>query len=190
LEEWGRSSTERAAISPSAPADLRRLRRRCERRLQDLELSSPFRLEEFVARVAEHRGRPIVVQAVKELGDGAVGCWIAIERPPTDLILCTEATTPMHAEHIVLHELSHLLCGHRPQVVGEDVASRLFPDLSPEVVAGALNRSAYSSRDEMEAEMMATLIRLRAAQPSSTERPTENDVVRRLEAFAKGEPPA
>lgn len=141
-----------------------------------------------MARVAAYRGRPIFVQGVTELGGGGAGCWIAIDQPPTDLILHTEGTTPMHAEHIVLHELSHMLCGHRPLVTDGEVTSRLFPDLRPEMVRGVLHRSAYSTRDEVEAEMMATLIRLRAGGPIVSAPGAEGEVVRRLEAFAKGEP--
>jgi hypothetical protein len=46
--------------------------------------------------------------------------------------------------------------------VGSDVPRLLFPDLQSDLVRGVLNRQAYSTVDELEAELLATLICERA----------------------------
>ena len=140
------------------------LRRRCERRLQGVQVPNPFDLDRFCAEVADRRGRPLVRRAVPGLSaDAPCGLWISTAR--ADHVLYDPGTSPLHAEHIVLHELAHILSGHR----GSDPAiARLFPDLDPAMVRQALGRVAYTSAQEREAEMMASLIRGRSARPPRT----------------------
>jgi hypothetical protein len=174
-----------------AAADLRSIRRRCERRCAGLPIPVPFDALILVARVSERRGRPILVRAVPGLERGAMGVWLAIDRPPADVIAYAPGTSRLHRDHIILHELSHILCDHAPRLRGGELADALFPDIRPQVVAGMLQRSSYSNEEELEAEVLATLI-----QASASSRPAAgaghgtssgDDLARRLEAFADGE---
>jgi hypothetical protein len=74
-------------------------------------------------------------------------------------------TSPLHAEHIVLHEVAHILSGHDG---ARDGFARLVPDLDPATVRRMLGRAGYPSAQEREAEMMASLIRARSARPPRT----------------------
>jgi hypothetical protein len=67
-------------------------------------------------------------------------------------------TSPLHREHIALHEIGHLLAGHQGQVGVEDIAGLLLPDLNPALVRAVLKRTCYSSEQEWEAEYFATLV--------------------------------
>ncbi|GAB1510455.1 hypothetical protein [Actinophytocola sp. KF-1] len=134
-----------------------RLRRRCRARLRDLPLPVPFDVHELCARVAARRGRPIRLLPVAGL-TGVCGLWIATDT--TDLICYERDTTRPHQDHIILHELSHVLCDHHP---AGDHASALFPDLDPAMVRAVLGRAGYSSDEEREAETLASLIRQRAS---------------------------
>ncbi|MBL7259142.1 hypothetical protein JKJ07_32985 [Actinoplanes sp. LDG1-01] len=146
------------------------MRRRCEARLRGIRVPDPFDLDEFCAQVSARRGRPLIRQAVPGLSDEApCGLWIGTER--ADHVFFDPGTSPLHAEHIVLHELSHILCGHS----GSDAAlGTLFPDLEPAAVRQMLGektmlgRARYTDEQEREAEMMASLIRGRSARPSPT----------------------
>ncbi len=164
-------------------ADLRSIRRRCERRLAELPIPVPFDPIVLVERMGERRGQPIIVRPVPGLGGRTLGVWLAIARPPADLIAYAPDTTRLHRDHIILHELSHILCGHAPRLVGPELAEALFPDLAPSVVRGMLQRAAYSDEEELEAELLATLIQAGAgpARPAP-----ETELARRLEAFAHG----
>jgi hypothetical protein len=140
------------------------LRRRCEARLRGVRVPDPFDLDEFCAEVAARRGRPLFRRPVPGLSaEAPCGLWIGTDR--ADHVFFDPGTSPLHAEHIVLHELSHILCGHS----GADAAiGRLFPDLDPAAVRRMLGRVAYSDRQEREAEMMASLIRGRSARSPRT----------------------
>ena len=138
----------------------RRLRRRCLARLRDLPLPAPFDVHELCARVAARRGRPIRLLPVAGL-TGVCGLWIATDT--TDLICYERDTTRPHQDHIILHELSHVLCDHYPVTLpGEDRTSALFPDLDPAMVRAVLGRAGYAAEEEREAETLASLIRQRA----------------------------
>jgi len=93
---------------------------------------------------------------------GPCGVWVA--GPAADYIFYEEGTSPLHREHIILHELSHLLCGHDAAPVLEvEFTQVLFPHLRPDLVQTVLRRAAYSSEQEQEAELLASLILERVA---------------------------
>lgn len=140
-----------------------RLRRRCEERLAGIALPEPFDIDAFAAVVAGHRGRPLTLRPMPGLGHGApCGLWIAVAG--ADYVFYDPGTSRLHAEHIVLHELAHMLSGHR---VGLDVSGgaldRLVPDLDKQTVERILGRVSYTTAQEREAEMLASLIRSRAS---------------------------
>ncbi|MEV4347353.1 hypothetical protein AB0J83_23100 [Actinoplanes sp. NPDC049596] len=151
------------------------LRRRCESRLRGIRVPDPFDLDAFCAEVAQHRGRPLIRRAVPGLSvDAPCGLWIGTAE--ADHVFHDPGTSPLHAEHIVLHELAHILSGHTG-ASGEGAGgggtadgslARLFPDLDPATVSRVLGRATYSDAQEREAEMMASLIRGRPAPPPRT----------------------
>jgi len=151
-----------------------RLRRRCERRLEDIPVPNPFDLDAFCAVMAAHRGRPLTLQPMPGLGPGApCGLWISM--PSADYVFYDPETSRLHAEHIVLHELSHMLSGHTTGItagLGPDGAvGRLVPDLDPRTIGTILGRAGYTTTQEREAEMLASLIRARSAPGPATGRP-------------------
>ena len=144
------------------------LRRRCEKRLRGVRVPQPFDLDAFCGEVAAHRGRPLLRRAVPGLSSHApCGLWIGT--PEADHVFYDPGTSPLHAEHIVLHELAHILSGHHL----DTSLAALFPDLDPGAVTRALGvrvlgRVAYTTVQEREAEMMASLIRGRSARAPRT----------------------
>jgi hypothetical protein len=83
------------------------------------------------------------------------------------------ATTPLHQQHIVLHEIGHLLCEHPGRSGPADsVARGLTTQLSDELVSRVLGRTAYDEQEEQEAELIASLALQRAVHhPVSAPRP-------------------
>jgi hypothetical protein len=145
----------------------RRLRRRCEAIASALPLPVPFDVRELCRLVAAERGKPILL--VPAAGAAKVmGLWVATAS--ADMILYEETTTPPHQEHIILHELSHLLCRHHRGVLPYTGHMReLLPNLDPAMVRRVLGRSEYSVDEEREAELLACLIKQRAEREAASD---------------------
>jgi hypothetical protein len=159
---------------------MRRLRRHCERLLQGIPIPHPFDLAEFCQGIARLRGRRLRLQPVPGLSSTApCGLWISV--PAADYIFFDPDTSRLHAEHIVLHELGHMLGGHSISLdVGHSTLSRLMPDLDPKTVARVLGRVSYTTSQEQEAEMLASLIRARAVRGRPGESGSRRDALGRL----------
>ncbi len=133
--------------------------------LDHLDLPDPFSTEELVHRVAEMRGRPIHLESVPGIStEMPCGFWVALE--DIDLIAVEDATSPLHRDHIVLHEISHMLLGHE---AGNDLHERLPLGVDPSLVAHMLGRTSYGAPIEREAETLAGRIATRAAQRSEAD---------------------
>jgi IrrE N-terminal-like domain len=123
----------------------------------------PFDLSELCRSVSNGRGRPLHVRGIPGPASRARPCGIWIATDADDWIFVDQQTSPLHRQHIVLHELAHMLCGHTAADLPEnDMLGRLFPDLSPAMVRTVLGRSSYQSEYEQEAELLASLIVTRA----------------------------
>ena len=144
-----------------------RVRRRCRARLRAADPAGPVRPDRAVP-VGEHQpGPPLHVRAIPGPASRARPCGIWIATDDDDWIFVDQQTSPLHRQHIVLHELAHMLCGHAAGDLPEnDMLRRLFPDLSPAMVRPALSRTSYQSEPEREAEVLASLI-LTRAQPAT-----------------------
>lgn len=171
-----------------------RVRRRCQARLRQLALPEPFDLAALCRSVSTGRGRELHVRGIPGPASRARPCGIWIATEGDDWIFVDQQTSPLHRQHIVLHELAHMLCGHTASELPEnDMLRRLFPDLSPAMVKSVLSRSSYQSEYEREAELLASLI-LARAQPAAPLMPvsdvsaTEKEILRRA-ALALGMEP-
>ena len=139
------------------------VRRRCRARLRALILPDPFDLTELCRSVSIGRGRPLHVRGIPGPTSRTRPCGIWIATDDEDWIFVDQQTSPLHRQHIVLHELAHMLCGHAAGELPEnDMLGRLFPDLSPAMVRTVLSRTSYQSEPEREAELLASLILARA----------------------------
>lgn len=153
----------------------RQLRRRCEKLLDELDLPMPFSLTALVANLARRRGRPLHLRALPSnpTFGGPHGLWLASENE--DYIFFEEQTSHLHQEHIIFHEIGHILAHDaktrpakdEPGEIDFDRVQRLVPLLDPKLVRGLLERSHAPSAEEQEAEMIATLIHRRAQEPTA-----------------------
>ncbi len=146
---------------------LRDVRQRCQRLLDDCAGPDPFDANAFRQAVEKRRSRPIRMVP----RDQMVGpCGVLISLRDTDYVFYEAGTSPVHRDHIVAHELGHLLCDHVPRErIGDEVIRSLMPDLEPTMVRTALGRTSYGEVEEQEAEMVASLVlgRPRTRQPAA-----------------------
>ena len=140
---------------------MKRLRRRCDARVRELPMPEPFDVRALCDLVARQRKRPIELMPMTAQ-PGVLGLWVATDE--LDLIFYEESTTPPHQDHIILHELCHLLCDHySAPLTGADLARLLMPNLDLDMVRSVLERTEYSAVEEQEAELLASLILQKAA---------------------------
>ena len=115
--------------------------------------------------ISAQRGRPLHVHPLNvppSAGLNACGLWIATD--VADHVFVEHRTSRFHQEHIILHEIGHMLCDH----VTEDLPSALTEALragrvDSGLVRQVLARTSYTTGQEKDAEMVASLILERVA---------------------------
>jgi hypothetical protein len=134
----------------------RELRKRCRTLLRELDVRPPLDVRELCGRLAVRRGRPIRLVAHPIKVPGPFGLWFMTDS--MDVIFYQRETTRPHQDHIILHEIGHLLADH-PSDPGDDQAlAALTPDERPGGTTRGLQRTCYDSAYEREAELIATFI--------------------------------
>lgn len=137
-------------------------------------LPGPWDVNEYLASVAAHRGRSISVRPVPadtlvENGCRGAGLWVA--RRYDDMIVFDSEATGRNADHIILHEVGHMLLGHGPDDDTADglVPSPLPPDLAallPDVAGRhVLGRTEFGPEREQEAQVFADMMMVYATLP-------------------------
>jgi hypothetical protein len=140
------------------------LRARCRERVDDLlrhtGLPSPWDINQFLDRLECHRGRDIDLCAIAWSSGDSCGAWQ--QHPDHDVIAYAENTTSFHQDHIILHEIGHMISNHRGRcVLSQEQARRIAPDLAPAALAHLLDHCG-GQVEEHEAETIAALIHQRA----------------------------
>jgi hypothetical protein len=156
--------------------------------IRDLEadgvIPTPFDLTEFIARLAKLRGRRIHLSSFSPRPDAPSGLLISTRE--TDYILHARTRSEFFRDHVIVHELGHLLLERADQAGSTDhgdLLRTLMPHLDPALITRALGRSArpqgYANVLERDAEVFATLMlagpttgKWRAGPGCSARRPT------------------
>ncbi|TWF94616.1 hypothetical protein [Saccharopolyspora dendranthemae] len=136
---------------------------RCHELAGALPLPTPWDLRTFIAELSEARGRPIELRQVSTV-ESESPCGALISLSDRDVIGYVPST-PLHEEHIILHEVGHLVCGHSDTKLADSpMVAALVPDLSPELIRSVLGRSpsAFDAAAEQQAELVASLYLYRA----------------------------
>ncbi|GAA0935693.1 hypothetical protein Vau01_099300 [Virgisporangium aurantiacum] len=152
--------------------------RRCHDRLAELEkaglqIPDPFDAVELADRAGRCLGHRIRLCGI----DMPAGAPYGLTLFTTDgghIVAYERSTNRLHRDHIISHELGHILLGHEPMPIDDpDAAKLVFPRLSPELVSRVLNRNGtYGKLEELEAETMATILMERVSQvPDEPELP-------------------
>ncbi|WP_412539941.1 hypothetical protein R8Z50_29565 [Longispora sp. K20-0274] len=158
----------------------RALWRSCRDTVSDLAIPDPFDVGEFITALAGQRGRPIELVPVSAPTGSACGLLVSTDH--ADYICFPEDTTPLHREHILLHEVGHLVRGHvGTTVLDSSAAGALMPNLSAELVRRVLGRGGYTETQEQEAELIASLIARRATRRRSDGPPVDLSLADGLE---------
>lgn len=142
------------------PVEDNNLRATCTARvravLQVAPLPVPWDVDVWIDRLERVRGRGIDLCEVPWSVGESTGAWQA--RPDHDVIAYPSNTGPLHQDHVILHEIGHVISEHRGEcVLSVADAQRRAPDLAPTALAHLLDRVSVGS-EEREAEMIAILL--------------------------------
>jgi hypothetical protein len=153
---------------------------RCATVLSQLDVPNPFDLHSFVATLARQRGKAIELVAVR-LGPGTP-CGMLISTDDTDYVYYAANTSTVHADHIALHEIGHLVFGHHAgsAVIDDSAIQALLPALSPELIQRVLGRTVYLDEHERQAELFASMVLSRGRDTASAPGPAHVDRWREL----------
>lgn len=128
---------------------------RCTALLNQIEIPDPFDIHRFADLVSQHRGRKVLLRAAST-AEPAAYC---VPKADVDVIYYDEGTGGFHRDHLVLHELGHLLLEHDPTAFWDGGADHLLPDLALDVIrARMFARATFDHPAEQEAELFATLV--------------------------------
>lgn len=140
-----------------------------------LPIPLPFNMDLLLRRLSDRRGKTIQLFAASL--DPNAPCGILVSTATIDIVCYAADTSPLHRQHIILHEIGHLEFGHEghrialtddpppgpdgpPGSAHREVPrglERLMPHLDPSGIRRLLHRSNYHTPDEAEAELFATL---------------------------------
>ncbi|MFP3854827.1 MAG: hypothetical protein ACLFWD_11105 [Anaerolineales bacterium] len=125
-----------------------------EKALSGLSLSesSSFSITALVQQIGEGLSRQIALVPWRLKPLKLFGFWITYRKGDQyfDYIIYEEMTARIHQEHIILHELAHILLGHHTYELGADPS----PNIS--LLARSID---HSEAREAEAERLANQIR-------------------------------
>ncbi|WP_406133230.1 hypothetical protein [Streptomyces zaomyceticus] len=134
----------------------RELEQRVRRLLRSLDVRPPLSVPDLCQALGRSRGRHIELRPYPLPTPGPLGLWF--ETSAADLIIFQRETTPLHQDHIVLHEVGHMLADHRGPAIAADQWQALLPGLRTGAIKRALQRCTYDTEEEWEAELVATIV--------------------------------
>lgn len=147
------------------------LHRLIRRELQDLGIYPPLDVEELCQALSKRRRRPLYLRPAPLERPGPSGLWV--EYADMDVILYQQETTRLHQEHIILHEVGHILVAEDEEATGQaaeetdeeqdhDVFvegwANMLPVFDPEMIKRVARRCSYQDGEECTVELVATTI--------------------------------
>ncbi|MBG0564967.1 hypothetical protein [Actinoplanes aureus] len=139
----------------------------------DITIPVPFDARTFSEHIADKRGRPIHILPM-DTSDATAPCGLWLATAKADYVVVDNRAPAVLREHILLHELAHLLCDHRGRL-RLDAADLSFDFLDPAMVERVLGRTShYPDAQEREAEGVASVISRFAARRSPVPRPRDD----------------
>lgn len=164
----------------------------CEALVASLDVPEPFDLAEFCAGLGRQFEREIVLLSHEMAIGGLCGTWMRTAK--ADYVFYEADTSQLHQQHIVFHELGHILRRHVPgKELSKDLVRTLAPGIKVSDVFRVLGRDSYNDDDEFEAELTASLIQRRInlqpprEAPRATD-PSASDIIARIStSLSRGE---
>ncbi|MGW4883489.1 hypothetical protein [Streptomyces murinus] len=149
-------------------------------------------VEELCHALGKRRGRPLYLREAPLERPGPSGMWV--EYANMDVILYQQETTRLHQEHIILHEVGHILVAENEKATAPPVDNdeetaglvegwaNLLPVFEPEAIKRVARRCSYDDGEECSVELVATIILEWSSLLDSTTPLSDDPSVRRVES--------
>lgn len=120
-------------------------------------MPDPFTAQKLCKRIAAQRRRSLDLLPLPAptVPGTPSGMWLMTES--RDYIFYDSQTSLPHQEHIILHEIGHMLCDHYQGERGTQLYRHIDVN-DPDSVHRVFLRIRYTNRQEQEAELVASLI--------------------------------
>jgi len=120
---------------------------------------SRFTIPHFIAHLETLRQREIILNGVAF--DGRLhGLWVGAET--ADYVFFDSRTHPVHRVHHILHEVGHMVLGHRlhdlAAFLSPELVAQLRAALSPALHGHCRRWDPHDTPDEREAELFVRLL--------------------------------
>ncbi|MCX2729451.1 hypothetical protein OOZ19_04305 [Saccharopolyspora sp. NFXS83] len=156
--------------------------------MRELDVSAPLDVRDLCQRIGEARARPIELYAYPIEVPGPFGLWFHMR--DRDAIFFQREDVRWHQDHIILHELGHILGNHPSDAEVFDPVTAAIRENPPagldwgddEKGEHRRRRSCYDVRYEREAELHATIIQEWGSVLTTTPPVTEEPAVQRISA--------
>ncbi|SDN09756.1 hypothetical protein SAMN04488074_13422 [Lentzea albidocapillata subsp. violacea] len=152
---WRRAGAGEGGDAAMKARHLRGLR---DELIRDLDLAPSATTETVCLRLCEVMAQRLqreVRLRFDDLGAGVSGLW-AVTDDDVHVVIVTTARSWVHRLLILLHEIAHMLCDHRPmQLTAEEARALFYPDLSPDMLRILAGRTTLSRAEEREADQVA-----------------------------------
>lgn len=149
---WTRQ-TSRPATAPLSWLDLLD---QSAQKLNDLgiHVPAPFDMDRFLKHLMQLRGREIVLTPISVRADSTTVCGYCLTLARWDHVFYNQSRSPLHRTHNAVHELAHLMLGHR------SVAPLTLAGRTASEQPGRLGTTdaGYSERAEDEADAAAAIL--------------------------------
>ncbi|MGW7292816.1 hypothetical protein ACWGIB_10575 [Streptomyces xiamenensis] len=183
----------RPPATRTVEADLHRLLRR---ELRSLGATHPLNVEELCDALGKRRGRTLYLRPAPLAKPGPSGYWAEYET--FDVILYQQETTRLHQEHIILHEVGHILVAEEEEgapVNAEETShdpdhgtnsvegwAEMLPVFGESAIKRLARRCSYEDGEECQVELAATIIMEWSSVMDSTTPWSDDPQVRRVES--------
>ncbi|MEU1355390.1 hypothetical protein ABZ410_16025 [Streptomyces cinnamoneus] len=133
------------------------IQRASERFVRSLSLPSVTGIRDLLPEVERRTQRAVKLEPAEVGWSAPCGMWVATAE--THYIFYDPRTSIAHQDHIIAHEVAHILKRHQGQrKVPAEATEGLLALLDPELIQSVLGRAQYDDAEELEAELVGTYL--------------------------------
>ncbi|MGA5134958.1 hypothetical protein ACPCTO_34765 [Streptomyces olivoreticuli] len=133
------------------------IQRASERFVRSLGLPSVTGIRDLLPEVERRTQRAVRLEPAEVEWSAPCGMWVATAE--MHYIFYDPRTSIAHQDHIIAHEVAHILKRHRGRTKAPaETTEGLLTLLDPELIQSVLGRTQYDDVEELEAELVGTYL--------------------------------